>query len=652
MESEEKKIRTVAHRHGIAPRYMNIQGKWVEVPLETLRFILEAMGISWKDDHPTPPLLPPVVASKGRTLRLPFSQGKGEFSIFDERGEEIIHSSFAPPFLSLTLPPHTPWGYYTVEVYTPSSRQSILWVFSPFRNTLLPERIWGVNVALYALKTSRNQGIGDFEDLHLVSEVLQKEGGGFVGLLPLHLTAKSKDLPPSPYYPLDRLSFEPLYLPVDRISHEFSFLGIPYEESFFAEEKNTPLVDHRRVWDKKDRFLRSLFSLFSEKRNLYSERWGEFQSFLKERGPRLLQASLFQLLAEEEGFDWEKWPAQFRLRDSSALEETIRRREKEVLYYAFLQWLCERSLRDLSTRFPFLGFDLPIGSSPWGIESWIEQEKVVFSCSIGAPPDDFAPQGQNWGMPPFHPFKERESHYRHFIALLRFNLRFARFLRIDHIMGLQRLFWIPNGATPKEGTYVRNFFHELLAILTLESHRHQAVIIGEDLGTVPPSVHSAMQKSGLFSTKVLYFHPDGEHYPEKSLATPNTHDMPTLRGFLTQSDIDLREKLGIFSPEMAHFHHNAREKFIHHLLTLWQKRQWIAPHRLDDPEEFLAGVLHFLAHSPSRMVAISLDDLFLSEVQPNLPGTLWEYPNWQHRLPLEGEKLRAALRFMRSCILP
>ncbi|MCX7730970.1 MAG: 4-alpha-glucanotransferase, partial [Candidatus Caldatribacterium sp.] len=332
-----------------------------------------------------------------------------------------------------------------------------------------------------------------------------------------------------------------------------------------------------------------------------------------------------------------------RERETQVLASVAKKYEYDVLYFAFLQWLMHRLLRKIATRNRILCFDLPIGCAPSGIESWLAQEKLVFSCTVGAPPDDFSPEGQNWGFHPFSPFRMRESQYEDFITLLRSNMRFARFLRLDHIMGLKRLFWIPEGKKASAGTYVEYPFRELLAILTLESVRNQVTLIGEDLGTVPRFLRSTLKRASILSTKVFYFERDGcvplppEKYPQKSYATLNTHDMPPLRAFLEGKDISTRLALGILTEEEASLLFADRREFI--TACLKKLKEW----GFFDMDDVLFAFLRFLAAVPSLVVSISIDDLLESAVQLNLPGTVFEYPNWRHRMVLDLEVFKERL---------
>ncbi|MEN3185764.1 MAG: 4-alpha-glucanotransferase [Atribacterota bacterium] len=622
---DEKEIRRLARQYGIAEYYWNIRGELIRTPFETLAFIVEHL-------QEEEGILPPVVVSKGRQLFLFSPIEEGELTIQNEHHEEVASYRFTGPHIPLRLPDDAPWGYYRVFLALPKTSCTILWIFSPFHCYLPSKKLWGINGALYSFSTERNQGIGDTCDLEMLAQLIQEKGGRFLGLLPIYLLDKSQEATFSPYFPLDRLSLEPLYLPMEKIAQQFTELGVSYDEHVFQQMKSMPEIHYWEIWQEKDRFLKRLFDVFFDKKTIATQLWGDFQKFLEIRGERLLFAAFFQAFAEKEGPDWKKWPEEIRTVQKEAVKREILRNEKTTLYYAFLQWLMEQKLEEIGKRFPIIGFDLPIGSSPQGIESWIDQQKMLFECSIGAPPDDFSPQGQNWGVSPFNPWKERRDGYRHFIELLRFNFRLAKFLRIDHVMGLHRLFLIPQGASPKEGTYVRSFFSETLAILTLESYRHKVTIIGEDLGTVPNAVRRAMEKVGILSTKVFYFEREGDwprqpsSYPFLSFTTINTHDMPPFLGFLKGNDIDIREKLGIFTNKEREKQKHAREIFIKNLFRLWQEWGW------NEKCPLWEHLARFLALTPSLLVAMSLDDILESAVQPNLPGTTTEFPNWRHRL--------------------
>jgi len=656
---QEEHLKTLAPIYGIATEYRNIRGERIQVPQKTLVALLRAIGV---EDFSPEGLREAAALARAKKsaldfavcvlrkrtekLRVPLPSVGGEARISNEQGEVVFRSRVTSPVLSVLLPPECPWGYYNLTIASSNGEFSSLLIFSPVKAYLPPERVWGIHGALFALATGRNQGIGDLRDLRDLQDLVVHSGGRFLGLLPLHLVPKDGPQGISPYSASSRRLFDPIYLPLDEVLSLFPGFSLPLPPD---PNPSGNLIDYELVWREKDRFLRKVFRHFFEKRTeTFAALWGEFQSFLDREKDRVIWASLYQAIASEAGLDWRKWSAPFRERNEKALREFFQAHEQDVLYFAFLEWLMDRFLERITEKHRILCFDIPVGCAPSGIESWLCQERLVFHFTVGAPPDDFSPEGQNWGFHPFSPWKIRENHYADFIALLRDNMRFARFVRLDHIMGLKRLFWIPEDGKPSEGTYVQYPFRELLAILTLESVKNEVVLIGEDLGTVPRFLRSALRRSSILSSRVFYFEREGSsprhprEYPRESYATLNTHDMPPLLAFLEGKDILLRKDLGIFTPEEATVLLEDRKRFLEECLKTL--REWgFLQEDNPAPQALLFALLRFLAATPSRVVSVSLDDLLESTTQVNLPGTVEEYPNWRCRLPMRWERLRDQL---------
>lgn len=649
----ERTLEALALEYGIAPGYWDIRGKYVSVPQETLVVCLEAMGVADFSPEGLQKSLEEVKSMKEafaftvqvlrkrrKKLRVPPGTGPGEVFVCNEQGESVFSSSFSSQTLEIILPEDAPWGYYELFLKPRKGQEmSALLIFAPREAYLEDTRIWGIHGALFALTTKRSQGIGDLRDLEAVQEALLASGGEFLGLLPLHLMAKKMPEGISPYLPLSRVLFDPIYLPLEGVLALFPGMDLPLPQIPVGA-----LIDYEETWKVKNAFLQEVFRRFWEEREGgFALLWNEFQEFLRREGEWLFPSSLYQAIALWEGPDWRTWPLPLRRRDTDALSAFSKDHEYEVCYFAFLQWLMHRLLQKITAEHRVLSFDLPVGCAPSGIESWLAQENMVFTVTVGAPPDDFSPKGQNWGIHPFSPQRMRETRYRDFIRLLRLNMRFARFLRLDHIMGLKRLFWIPEGKEASSGTYVTYPFRELLAILTLESVRNKVTLIGEDLGTVPRFLRSVLRRSAILSTRVFYFERDGnaprppQEYPRRSYATLNTHDMPPLLAFLEGRDITKRVELGMLSPEEGAALLADRNAFVaacFEKLRIWGFL-W--------GEDILPALLRFLAATPSLVVSVSIDDLLGSITQLNLPGTVGEYPNWRHHIVLDLDELKKRL---------
>ncbi len=658
MKNWEEKVKELSHLSGIQLYYYDTKGKKVEASLSTLLSLLQVMGvedlsekgleekIKEKEEEKNNPFPPVVVTSERKLCFGPLSPQKVVLMVKGEKGEEWREEFKVENHSSLewNFPPSMEWGYYelTFLLGEKESAYSVFLVFSPGRCFLPSHKMWGIQVPVFALTTEKSQGIGDWRDLLFVEDKLKKAGGEFVGVLPLHLTENRSPHGISPYLPLDRLLWNPIYLPLEEVA---SFLG--YEEGkkylaeislFFSSFSPEKEIDYDEVWALKQKFLRQTFQLFWERRN-EDPRFLELDSFFQEE--RIRRASFFYAFAERQGLNWRSWPSPYRYKERKALEDYIQAHNEEALYHAYLQWLMERFLSFGSS----LGFDLPVGASRGGSECFLEEDCFAFQASLGAPPDDFAPAGQNWGFPPPFPEKERKNGYRHFIALIRKNMQFARYLRIDHILGWQRLYWIPEGSEARDGAYVRNFLPDLLGIAALESMRNKVTIIGEDLGTVDPLLKENLREFQVLSTRVFYFEKDEQgfplapsQYPHLSLATFNTHDLPPLSSFWEGEDILLREKAGMYEKKEVETYLKERNEFQEKVLQkLSQWGLW------EEGGNLWEALLRFLALTPSLIKVVGLNDVLGDKRMINLPGTIDEYPNWRLRLSIRESDLEETL---------
>jgi 4-alpha-glucanotransferase len=387
-----------------------------------------------------------------------------------------------------------------------------------------------------------------------------------------------------------------------------------------------------------------------------SERAQAFRAFRAEMGDALEQHALFDALHEHAlqtsgTWSWHDWPEPLRHPDSPAVGAFARDHRASVDFYAYLQWLADGQLGAARARARSAGMrlglynDIAVGVTPASATAWASPGVCLSGVSVGAPPDFFNLHGQNWGLAPLSPAGLRESAYALFAATLRHNMRHAGAVRIDHVMGLQRLFWIPEGASPAEGAYVRYPFADLAHIIALESERHRCLVIGEDLGTVPRGFRRAMERAGMLSCRVLYFERerDGafmppEAYPRQALVSESTHDLPTLRGFWTHRDLKWRDTLGRFADAATFKAARAerdrdRVRLLHALRRGGLLPAGIDPEQPpDEPSDELVLAVHqYLAATPGHLVMVQLEDALGEEEQPNLPGAD-EHPNWRRKL--------------------
>ena len=524
-------------------------------------------------------------------------------------------------------------------------------------------RLWGVAAQLYLLRSERNWGIGDYGDLKVLVAELVERGADVVGLNPLHAMFTDDPEQASPYSPASRLLLNVLNIDVESLARAINdpMVQTGLEAPEFAQQlarcREARLVDYSAVAALKLPVLRKLFA--GSKRD--GPDWAAFCAFRSAAGDAFERSCLYLALRERfaraapHTADWHQWPDDYRTVLSPGTLRFAQRHADEVTFQAWLQFIADRQLRECAeagdTMAVGLYRDLAVGAASGGAETWANPSAVVDGIHVGAPPDIYNPQGQDWGLPPFNPRALREEGYRSFVELLRANMLHAGALRIDHVMALQQLYWVPSGRPPSEGAYVRYPLEDLLGILTLESHRHQCLIVGEDLGTVPEGFRDRMQQARILSYRVLFFEKDkqsylpADAYPRLSLAVAGSHDLPTLRAWWRGADLDLKESLKLYAnPSQAAQARLEREAdraaFKELLLENSLTKSGDVPE-----EDFVAAAHSFLASTRSAIAMLQLDDI-TAEIDPvNVPTTSTEHPNWRRRLSLSLEQLRSAPAF-------
>jgi|CXWL01.1.fsa_nt_gi 4-alpha-glucanotransferase len=539
-------------------------------------------------------------------------------------------------------------------------------------------RLWGPAVQLYSLRSDRNWGVGDFTDLQKVCEwSAQSLGAGMVGVNPLHALRNSRPYHISPYSPDSRLYLNELYVDIEQVPEwadcqaAHTILGGQTGQYDLEQLRRSPVVEYDQVIGLKRRIFEVLFDECVQRHldgrglEAVTSRGTAFLAFVKREGEALEHYALFQALRErfEQGatpvWGWQEWPVEYQDPRSPAVLAFRLEHATRVLFFQYVQWVAAEQLTAVMQTCRHhemvigLYHDLALGSDRSGSDAWRCQSVLALQADCGAPPDAFAPQGQNWGLPPFNPVRLRDEGYAVFIELLRHNLRYGGALRLDHVMALFRLFWIPRGRPAAEGTYVQYPAKDLLGILALESIRHQAVIIGEDLGTVPDSVREQLLAVGVLSYRVFYFERawDGgwkspDAYPAQALAVVNTHDLPTLKGFWAGHDIDVRYRLGIIptaeAKDLAMAERDRDKMQIFDALTregVWDPRTQHGS-LTDFSDDLLESIHAYAARTSSWMMLVNLDDFSGEETQSNLPGTLDTYPNWSRKMSRTVEELR------------
>lgn len=591
---------------GVDSGYFDALGQWHDTPAETRRAILSAMGADQANPPTTSP--PPVrVVHHGQATEWPC----GHLCLED--GTTLT--------IDGRLPPDLPIGYHDFREGDRSCATRV--IVSPGKCALPAAPTWGWAAQLYAARSSRSWGIGDLADLRRLGDWSAGLGAGLVLVNPLYAATPVLPQEASPYYPSSRRFLNPLYLHIEEVPGAAE-LGAELDGLARAgrELNAAARIDRDAVFRLKQTALERIWSRQAAN--------PELERFCREEGEGLEQFATYCLLASQLGEDWRQWPGQYRSPRDPAVRAFRQAHAREVAYHQWLQWLLDRQLAAAATALPLVQ-DIPIGVSPKGADAWIWQELLADQCTIGAPPDAFNTQGQDWAMPPLVPHKFRAAGYEPFIQTIRGALRHAKGLRIDHVMGLFRLFWIPQGLGPTQGTYVRYHADELLAILAVESQRSGSFVVGEDLGTVEADTRRGLAEHQVQSFRVLMFEQQvpPERYPSMAMAAATTHDLPTLAGLWTGHDEAARHAIGLPKSD-------AILEVRRHLAQL-AGLPGDAP-----PEEMIEAVYRLLARAPSLVLLATLDDAMALPDRPNMPGTTTQWPNWCLPLPGGLEALMAA----------
>jgi 4-alpha-glucanotransferase len=575
--------------------------------------------------------------------------------------------------VAMPFPSKLPLGYHSLflEVSGPRGiqRATMTIIVVPASSYLHPcvtgsRRAWGLTIQLYGLRSRRNWGIGDFRDLKDVIQWAGTElGADFLGVNPLHA------LPPgqvSPYSPSSRLFHHPLYLDLEGI-HEFReapSLQAQVKASTFqarlASLRRSPRVQYEAVERMKWTALEALFRVF-QRRHLARKtgRASAFHRFVREEGEALARFALFRTLEERmrrrkgvAGTDlkgWASWPKAYRHPESPVVKRLGARSRSRIQFFQYVEWQCQQQIASVQASATRAGMaiglykDMAVGIDPHGADAWAFQDQLVADASIGTPPDLFSPNGQQWNLAPFHPRQVRVAGYRLFADCYRRTMQACGVIRIDHAMGLFRLFWIPVGLTPSEGTFVRYPSEDFLGILALESHRQKVMVIGEDLGTVTPAIRAQLMAGGLLSYRLLLFEQTAKgqfakpsRFPRHAAAAVATHDLPTLRGFWIGRDIELKIQLKLYTkPEWRARDLATRARDKQALLDALAKERLLpkgCPRSADAvpvlTDELCRAVYAYVARTPSRLLLLSLEDLLGDIETPNIPGD-HAYPSWR-----------------------
>lgn len=681
----------LAARYGVATHYEDWAGTQVAAPESTLVAVLAALGVAAADDEQRAGALaehdrrywqrslpPTILARTGSTssfwvhvthgdpvevwialedgsTRTGLHQLPNDTTPFDLDGRLVGEASFE-------LPADLPLGYHRAHMRSGSSEAHAPLIVSPATLPVPPRlgarRSWGLATQLYSVRSHNSWGVGDLTDLtDLAVWSVTCHSAGFILVNPLHAAAPVAPMEPSPYLPTSRRFVNPLYLRPEAVPEyaELRHRGRLRRSrtEVQARARRKELVDRDSAWRAKRAALATIYRVErSAGREL------AYAGFRARQGGALDDFAAWCALAEKYGNDWHAWPAELQHPRNQAVASFAAENADEVDFHRWLQWQLDEQLTKAHATAIAAGMDvgvmhdLAVGVDPNGADAWALQEVLALGVTAGAPPDEFNQLGQDWSQPPWRPDQLVEHAYEPFRALVSGVLRHAGGVRIDHIIGLFRLWWIPRGAAPTEGTYVRYDHEAMIGIVALEAHRAGAVVVGEDLGTVEPWVRDYLHDRGLFGTSILWFEQDrdgdggplpAERWREYCLSAVTTHDLPPTAGYLAGEHVRLRDELGLLTRPAAEELADDRAAQNAWLAELRRVDLLPAQDTGDEPDaDAVILALHrYLGRTPSRLLSLSLADAVGDLKTQNQPGTSDEYPNW--RVPLRGADGRQRL---------
>ncbi|RCV53820.1 4-alpha-glucanotransferase [Marinitenerispora sediminis] len=645
----------LAEEFGVATSYADWRGVRVPVSVDTLRHVLAALGVDAARPaaalrehraHAAARLLPPaVVARLGRTPELPAAAR-------DHAQVELDTGAWTKPGADLPL------GRHLLHVERAGRTATAPLLVVPDRleppAEVRDRRVWGLMVQLYSLRSRASWGMGDLRDLAELADWSARDlQAAFTLINPIHATEPTTPIEPSPYLPVSRRYTSPLYVRIEDVP-EYARLDPTQREAIqrlarpLRDRGHTAdLLDRDVVWPAKRAALEILYQVPRT-----PAREAALAAFLEREGPALVEYATWCVIAEEYGHDYRTWPA--RLRDAGApqVAEEALRCWPRIDFHRWTQWIIDEQLAAAQAAARAAGMpigvmhDLAVGVQSGGADAWTHRDVLAGGVTVGAPPDEYNQQGQDWAQPPWHPVLLAERGYEPLSGQLRQAMRHAGGIRVDHVMGLFRLWWVPAGASPAQGTYVRYDHEAMVGSLLLAAREADAVVVGEDLGTVEPWVQRHLADRGVLGTSVLWFERDGDGRPRRPeewrtdcLATVATHDLPPVVSYLSTEHVDLRDRLGLLTRSAAEERADA-EAHVAAFCDMLVRLGLLDPDTdpVSQPTAVVAALHAYLARTPSRMVGVALADAVGERRMQNQPGTSDEYPNW--RIPLtnaEGE---------------
>lgn len=670
----------LAERLGIAREFWDWKGNHTLISEATVIAVLWAMGVEADtpeerrdalarlDEQHWRRVLPPcTVVEEGETVRIDVHVPAGSPVSLDvvlENGErrpatqvdnwtpdrEVAGQLRGEASFEMT---DLPLGYHRVEATSSEGTASAALVVTPgfvgFPPGMRNDRVWGYAVQLYSVTSKRSWGFGDLTDLaDLITWAGNEQQAGFVLVNPLHAAQVTSPIEPSPYLPSSRRFLSPLYIRPETVP-EYANLPQPMRRRIRKLRKsvrgNGKVIDRDTVWKGK---REALWELFRAGRR--PARQLSFDGFRRRGGSALRDFAVWSALSEIHGTDWRQWPEELRDPCSTAAEEFAAAQAERVEFFEWLQWTAQQQLSAAQTVAEEAGMgigvlaDLAVGVGKTSAETWLMGDVYAPGITVGAPPDQYNQGGQDWGQPPWNPLKLEELEYEPFRAMVRAALNRVGGLRIDHIIGLFRLWWVPEGLGPSAGTYVRYNHEALIGILALEAYRAQALVVGEDLGTVEPWVREYLSRRGLLGTAILWWEygTDGQVLPpekwrEYCMASITTHDLPPTLGYLESGHVRLREQLGLLlepvEQELA-VAERERDMWVERLIAFGLLDEALA----GDHVEVMLAMHRYLRLTNSKVLVASLADAAGEKRAQNQPGTMNEYPNWRVPLADSGGK--------------
>ncbi len=675
MASDREALERAAAGWGVELEYTDTWGRTHVASDETLRGALAALGVltfsqqdldisalardldRWsrafdhavvvfEDSDAIPLRIPAEHAGASIKLEFRWENGDKEHHWFwlPELPEIERVSIAGREFISKRVPfPHLRLGYHDLVAYwmkepEQEAFEDARFIVCPRRAREVEGRMAGVALSLYGVRSARNWGVGDFTDLRAVVDALAPSGAAFIALNPLHAIANRQPYNTSPYLPLCSLFRNYLYLDVERVP---GFVPKDAPQREIVALRKSELVEYELVADVKLRALRQAFTRFQD-----SGHTGAFEEFARVEGALLHDFAVFCALDEyihgrnPEVWLWKDWPARYRDPRSPAVAKFADQHRDEVLFYKFLQWQVDRQLAEVQDHAIAQGMkvglyhDLALATDRFGADLWMNRRFYATGARVGAPPDELAPGGQDWGFPPPNREAHRENGYELFAQSIRKNARHGGALRIDHVMRFFRLFWIPDELNAAQGVYVKDYAEDLLGILALESVRGGFIVVGEDLGTVEWSVRNKLGEMGILGYRLLWFekNPDGsfhlpQEYPAHAAVSTTTHDLPTLAGFVEGRDIEARRAAGLVDQSGYDSQWAARKGEIVRLDEALQRAG------------FARDPLSFVLATPCALAIVNQEDLTGETEQQNLPASTWQHPNWRRKMKVAVEDL-------------